>query len=180
MKTWKNINSIVDGNFFNDSSLMASTSRRAEELKKIQDMELNRGIFDVRQSFHNQFANCPWIIVRNLSYHLSEGDIVTIFEQYGTITSFELLRDDETGDSRGIAIMAYEDPRSAILAVDNFNAVTILEHQISVDHVEYKPSNKSMMTDPRTKVPARLSSDKQALMRPVFDSESASSTDDEE
>lgn len=157
--------------------LMAS--KRAAELKKLQEMELDRGIFDVKQSFHNQFAGCPWIIVRNLSFHLSEGDIMTIFEQYGTITAFELLRDKESGDSKGTAIMSYEDPRSAILAVDNFNAVTILDRQISVDHVEYKADKNSKMVDPRTKVPARLSSDKAALMKPIFDPESASSTDDE-
>ena len=155
-------------------------ARRAQELKKLQDIELERGIFNVNHSFHNQFRDCPWIIVRNLSFQLSEGDIVTVFEQYGTIVNMELLRDKETGQSRGTAIMAYEDPRSAVLAVDNFNGITLLGREISVDHVEYRLDKSSQMVDPRTKVPARLRSDKSALCKPVFDTGSASTTESEE
>lgn len=154
-------------------------AQRAQELRKLQEMELERGIFDVNHSFHNQFRDCPWIIVRNLHLSLSEGDIATVFEQYGTLVNMELLRDKDTGESRGIAIMAYEDPRSAILAVDNFNGITLLGREISVDHIEYRLDKSSQMTDPRTKVPARLRTDKSALLKPVFDPESASTTEDE-
>jgi RNA-binding motif X-linked protein 2 len=155
-------------------------ARRSRELARVQKTELDRGIFDVGQSFHGEFQNCPWIIVRNLSYDLSEGDLATMFEQYGTLTALELLRDKDTGISRGTAIMSYEDPRSAVLAVDNFNGVTLVGRQISVDHVDFKPSEHTNLTDPRTKVPARLRADKIAASKPVFDEGSASSTDDGE
>jgi RNA recognition motif-containing protein len=154
-------------------------TERARELARIQDAELDRGIFDVNQSFHKDFRNNPWIIARNLSYQLSEGDIATMFEQYGTLTALELLRDKETGMSRGTAIMAYEDPRSAVLAVDNFNAVTLLGRQISVDHAECPSAQSENLTDPRTKVPARLHPDKFTSAKPAFDEGSASSTDDD-
>jgi RNA-binding motif X-linked protein 2 len=153
-------------------------SIRARETQRAQDREIERGIFDVTHSFHNEFRQCPCIIVRNLSYQLSEGDIATMFEQYGTLVAMELLRDKDTGGSKGIAIMTYEDPRSAVVAVDNFNGVTLLGRAISVDHVDYKISDKSNVTDPRTRVPARLRPDKTASAKPAFDEGSASSTDD--
>jgi RNA-binding motif X-linked protein 2 len=152
---------------------------RSKEVAKLQNAELDRDIFDVGQSFHGEFQNCPWIIVRNLSCNLSEGDLATMFEQYGTLTALELMRDKDIGLSRGTAIMGYEDPRSAILAVDNFNAVTLLERQIAVDHVDFKPGDDARMTDSRTKMPTRLWTDKFAAAKPVCDEGFASSTDDE-
>jgi RNA-binding motif X-linked protein 2 len=152
---------------------------RSKELAKLQQKELDRGLFDVADSFHGDFRECRWIIVRNLSYQLSEGDVATVFEQYGTITSMEPLRDKDTGRSRGTAIVAYDDPRSAVLAVDNFNAMTLLGRQISVEHIAFEPRPDSNLVDPRTKIPARLRSDKAAAAKPAFDPGSASSTDED-
>lgn len=151
--------------------------KRSEEIKKFQEKELKNGMFESYQSFHADFINCPWIIIRNLSYSLSEGDIATIFEQYGTIVSMELLRDEKTGFSRGTCLMAYEDPRSAVLAVDNFNGISLLGRTINVDHQDYKSNPKSKLTDPRQIIPARLQIDKTDSLKPIFDEGSASPTE---
>ncbi|OHT16873.1 hypothetical protein TRFO_41501 [Tritrichomonas foetus] len=150
---------------------------RAKEIEKFKEIELQRGVFETYQSFHHDFHDCPWIIVRNLSYHFSEGDICTIFEQYGTIVSMELIRDAKTGESRGTCIMAYEDPRSAVLAIDNLNGISLLGRTIAVDHQDYKPNDKSKLVDPRTMTPARLQTEKSEQHKPVFDEGSASSTE---
>ena len=51
-----------------------------------------------------------------------------------------LLRDKKTGKSKGFAFICYEDQRSTVLAVDNFNGATIAGRSIRVDHVkDYKP-----------------------------------------
>lgn len=51
-----------------------------------------------------------------------------------------LSRDKQTGKSRGFAFLAYEDQRSTILAVDNFNGAEICGKVLRVDHVKkYKP-----------------------------------------
>lgn len=150
---------------------------RAKEIQKFQEIELERGIFDTYQSFHNDFRDCPWIIARGLPFNLSEGDIATIFEQYGTIISMELVRDEKTGISRGTCIMAYEDPRSAVLAVDNLNGISLLGRTIAVDHQDFKPHEKSKLIDPRTITPARLQTGKVEQMKPIFDKGSAPSTE---
>lgn len=150
---------------------------RAKEIEKFKEIELERGIFDTFQSFHNDFRDIPWIIVRGLSFSLSEGDIATIFEQYGTIVLMELVRDEKTGASRGTCLIKYEDPRSAVLAVDNLNGISLLGRTIAVDHQDVKPHEKSKFVDPRTITPARLQTNKIDQLKPIFDKGSAPSTE---
>jgi RNA-binding motif protein, X-linked 2 len=73
-----------------------------------------------------------------LPYDLSEGDIVTIFSQFGEPVHVNLVRDKETGKSRGFAFLKYEDQRSTDLAVDNLGGATVLGRLLRVDHVRYK------------------------------------------
>jgi RNA-binding motif X-linked protein 2 len=46
------------------------------------------------------------------------------------------VRDKKTGKSRGFAFIAYEDQRSTVLAVDNFNGIDLCGRTIRVDHVK--------------------------------------------
>ncbi len=46
------------------------------------------------------------------------------------------MRDKATNKSQGFCFLKYEDQRSTILAVDNFNGMTLLKRTIRVDHVE--------------------------------------------
>lgn len=90
-------------------------------------------------SWHHTYKNSAYIYVGGLSYRLNEGDIVTIFSQFGEIVDCRLLKDRDTGDSKGVAFLAYEDQRSTVLAIDNFNGQDICGRMICVDHVkEYK------------------------------------------
>jgi len=52
---------------------------------------------------------------------MNEGDVAIVFSEFGEIVDLRLIRDRETGKSRGFAFLAYEDQRSTDLAVDNFN-----------------------------------------------------------
>lgn len=36
-----------------------------------------------------------------------------------------LIRDEKTGKSKGFAFLAYQDQRSTVLAVDNFNGIKV-------------------------------------------------------
>ena len=71
-----------------------------------------------------------------LSFDLTEGDILAVFSQYGEIVDVNLVRNDETGKSRGFAFICYEDQRSTVLAVDNLNGANVLGRTIKVEHVE--------------------------------------------
>lgn len=49
-----------------------------------------------------------------------------------------LLRDKESGKSKGFAFLKYEDQRSTDLAVDNLGGATVLRRVLKVDHARYK------------------------------------------
>ena len=49
-----------------------------------------------------------------------------------------LIRDKETGKSKGFAFLKYEDQRSTDLAVDNLGGTTVLGRVLKVDHTRYK------------------------------------------
>lgn len=69
--------------------------------------------------------------------------------RYGVVEAIKLFRDPATGKSKGFAFLRYEDPKSCILAVDNFNGTTLLHRKISVNHVkEYKnPEEMDLVQD---------------------------------
>lgn len=49
-----------------------------------------------------------------------------------------LIRDKETGKSKGFAFLKYEDQRSTDLAVDNLGGASVLGRVLKVDHTRYK------------------------------------------
>lgn len=119
---------------------MAGNRRAVEELNR---EELKRGIAgDLRASWHADYRDTSWIFIGGLSRDLSEGDVLCIFSQYGEIEDFHLVRDEDTGESRGFGFLKYEDFRSTVLAVDNFNNATILGRQLHVDHTRYERPKK--------------------------------------
>lgn len=76
-------------------------------------------------SWHAQYSGSPWIYAGALPYELSEGDVIAVFSQFGQVEFVHLLRDKKTGKSQGSAFIKYEDARSAVLAVDNFNGAKV-------------------------------------------------------
>lgn len=45
--------------------------------------------------------------------------------RYGEIVNINLVRDRKSGKSKGFCFLAYEDQRSTVLAVDNFNGIKV-------------------------------------------------------
>ena len=63
---------------------------------------------------------------------MTEGDIIAIFSQFGEPVYVNLMRDKETGKSKGFAFLKYEDQRSTDLAVDNLGGATVLGRILKV------------------------------------------------
>ncbi|KAF5275072.1 hypothetical protein FQA39_LY07009 [Lamprigera yunnana] len=120
-----------------------------KNIKKLSDQELNR--FQ-KSSWHDQYRHSAWVFIGGLPYDLTEGDVISVFSQYGEIVNINLVRDKDTGKSKGFCFLCYEDQRSTVLAVDNFNAIKILGRTIRVDHVsDYKMPKDGKKTDAETK-----------------------------
>ncbi|EER40645.1 RNA binding domain-containing protein [Histoplasma capsulatum var. duboisii H88] len=98
-------------------------------------------------SWHADYRDTAYIYIGSLPSDLSEGDILTIFSQYGEPVHLNLVRDKETGKSKGFAFLKYEDQRSTDLAVDNLGGATILGRMIRVDHARYKRKEEEGLED---------------------------------
>eukprot|EP00825_Cyclidium_porcatum_P017349 TRINITY_DN2008_c0_g1_i1.p1 TRINITY_DN2008_c0_g1~~TRINITY_DN2008_c0_g1_i1.p1 ORF type:complete len:314 (-),score=69.06 TRINITY_DN2008_c0_g1_i1:66-1007(-) len=57
-------------------------------------------------------------------------------QRFGEIVDVHLVRDKKTGKSLGYAFLAYENQRSTILAIDNFNGAVVCGRKLRVDHVK--------------------------------------------
>ncbi|KAF9651691.1 hypothetical protein BDM02DRAFT_3184211 [Thelephora ganbajun] len=104
-----------------------------QEIKRINQRELDLG---TSGSWHDDYKDSAYIFVGGLPRDITEGDVITIFSQYGEVMNINMPRDKETGKPKGFAFLMYEDQRSTILAVDNLNGANILERTIRVDHVK--------------------------------------------
>ena len=106
------------------------------EIQRINAVELSSGLTHTSASWHTKYASSAWINVGSLPLNLTEGDVICIFSQYGEIEDIHLVRDGDTGKSRGFAFVKYEDARSCVLAVDNLCGCQVLGRQLRVDHVD--------------------------------------------
>ncbi|KAK5941599.1 RNA-binding protein Cwf29 [Knufia obscura] len=89
-------------------------------------------------SWHADYRDTAWVYVGGIPLDLTEGDVVTIFSQFGNPTHLNLIRDRETGKSKGFGFIKYEDQRSCDLAVDNLTGADVLGRLLRVDHTRYK------------------------------------------
>ncbi|XP_037677836.1 RNA-binding motif protein, X-linked 2 isoform X2 [Choloepus didactylus] len=103
-------------------------------INELNEREVQLGVAD-KVSWHAEYKDSAWIFLGGLPYELTEGDIICVFSQYGEIVNINLVRDKKTGKSKGFCFLCYEDQRSTILAVDNFNGIKIKGRTIRVDHV---------------------------------------------
>lgn len=107
------------------------------EIQNLNKRELD-GNVSIAGSWHRDFDDTAYVYVGGLPFDLSEGDIITIFSQYGEPTYVNLIRDKDSGKSKGFAFLKYEDQRSTDLAVDNLGGATIMGRILKVDHTRYK------------------------------------------
>lgn len=55
--------------------------------------------------------------------------------RYGEIVNINLVRDKKTGKSKGFCFLCYEDQRSTVLAVDNFNGIKVTAYYAGFDWI---------------------------------------------
>ncbi|SCV05997.1 LANO_0H19834g1_1 [Lachancea nothofagi CBS 11611] len=108
-------------------------------IHKLSLTELENGIVSSTASWHHEYKDHAYVFVGGLHKELTEGDILTIFSQFGVPVDIKLVRDRETGESKGFGYLKYEDQRSTILAVDNLNGVKVAGRSLRVDHTFYTP-----------------------------------------
>ncbi|CAI8585687.1 unnamed protein product [Vicia faba] len=126
-----------------------------KRIQKINSREAALGISE-QASWHTKYKDSAYVFVGGIPFDLTEGDLLAVFAQYGEVVDVNLVRDKDTGKSKGFAFLAYEDQRSTNLAVDNLNGAQVLGRIIRVDHVDkYKKKEEEDEETERQKREAR-------------------------
>ncbi|KAG8178325.1 hypothetical protein JTE90_026293 [Oedothorax gibbosus] len=122
-----------------------------KNIAKLNELELAKGTVD-KKSWHDMYKDSAWIFIGGLSYGLTEGDVLSVFSQFGEIVNINLIRDTKTGKIKGYCFLCYGNQKSTILAVDNLNGIKLCGRTIRVDHVSnYKPPKDRETDDDLTK-----------------------------
>lgn len=103
-----------------------------------KDSIFTRSYRSTEASWHADYRDTAYIYIGGLPFDLTEGDVIAIFSQFGEPVYVNLIRDKESGKSKGFAFLKYEDQRSTDLAVDNLGGGTVMGRLLKVDHTRYK------------------------------------------
>ena len=61
------------------------------------------------------------IYIGNLNYKVKESDIQQVMEEYAPVTSVKLIKDRETGKSKGFGFVEMENEAAAKQAIEELN-----------------------------------------------------------
>jgi RNA recognition motif-containing protein len=78
------------------------------------------------------------IFIAGLNFRLSDSDLVTLFEGYGTVNSARVIVDRQTGKSKGYGFVEMEDDSSARKAIAELNGSEFDGRTISVSEARPK------------------------------------------
>lgn len=73
------------------------------------------------------------LYVGNLSFSTGEEDIRTLFAEAGTVTSVALIKDRDTGNSKGFAFVEMSSQNEAEKAISMFNGKSLDNREIKVN-----------------------------------------------
>jgi RNA recognition motif-containing protein len=73
------------------------------------------------------------LYVGNLSYTTTEADLQTLFAKAGQVASVALIKDRETGDSKGFAFVEMSTQVEAEKAISMFNGFSLGNRELKVN-----------------------------------------------
>ena len=73
------------------------------------------------------------IYVGNLSFDATESDIESAFGEYGDVQTVNIVKDRETGRSRGFGFVEMKDAQAGQLAIDGLNLKDIAGRAVTVN-----------------------------------------------
>ena len=73
------------------------------------------------------------LYVGNLSYRTTEDDLRSLFAEAGTISSVTLIKDRDTGRSKGFGFIEMSSQAEAQTAISMFNGKVLNERELTVN-----------------------------------------------
>jgi RNA recognition motif-containing protein len=85
----------------------------------------------------------PKLYVGNLSYQTTEDDLRTMFAQAGTVVDVALIKDRDTGQSKGFAFVQMANQAEAEQAIKLFDGKSLGDREIKVNMARPREENRS-------------------------------------
>src|SRR5687767_15796782 len=79
------------------------------------------------------------IYVGNLSWQMTDEDLRTLFEQYGSVTSAKIVKDKTSGRSKGFGFVEMPEDNEAQNALTSLYESEVLGRKIIVNEAQPKP-----------------------------------------
>jgi RNA recognition motif-containing protein len=79
------------------------------------------------------------IYVGNLSWSMTDDDLSSLFSQYGTVTSAKILKEKNTGRSKGFGFVEMEDDEAAKTAIATLNESEVQGRKLIVNESQPRP-----------------------------------------
>ncbi len=73
------------------------------------------------------------LYVGNLAKSTTEDELKTLFLQAGAVSAVEVMKERDTGQSKGFAFVTMTDQAEAEKAISMFNAYSLSEHELKVN-----------------------------------------------
>jgi RNA recognition motif-containing protein len=73
------------------------------------------------------------LYVGNLAKSTTADELKTLFAQAGTVTAAEVVKDRDSGQSKGFGFVTMTDQAEADKAISMFNAYSLSEHELKVN-----------------------------------------------
>jgi RNA recognition motif-containing protein len=79
------------------------------------------------------------IYVGNLSWSMTDDDLSNLFSQYGAVTSAKILKEKNTGRSKGFGFVEMEDDEAAKTAIATLNESEVQGRKLIVNESQPRP-----------------------------------------
>ncbi len=79
------------------------------------------------------------IYVGNLAYEVTEGDLRMAFESFGRVESAEIIKDRDSGMSKGFGFVEMPDAAEAKAAIDGLNGKELKGRAATVNEARPRP-----------------------------------------
>ena len=73
------------------------------------------------------------IYVGNLDYKVNDRDLVTVFEDFGTVSSASVITDKHTGRSKGFGFVTMDNDDEANTAIKELNGAVLKRREMTVN-----------------------------------------------
>ena len=98
--------------------------RRADGRRHVRGRDRREGFVPHHGSVESLFEAIEMakrLYVGNLKYTVSSAELQEIFEQFGTVSSAQVLSDRETGRSRGFGFVEMDNDDEALAAIESLD-----------------------------------------------------------